>query len=367
MDIHFNAYKCKYESMTQWIQPHIRSRTVRSVRFFINLDDFFHTLFKPATNNEFEACGNTASKQFLSNVFNLIAHYRWWAIKSRFEVEVYAYYSDSDSYHNGIYLDEYRKKASDYLIENKYFYVKEAIKDSLDMIKAISDYIPKVYVINTLHIEPSIIPGYITKTKPDVDLNILISRDIYDLQYAYRDKWVFISPKGDNSSFVHRDNMWEYINYKEKIFSEKRDVHYPYKMLILARAIVGDKYRNIPRLRSIGWKTLFKYLDKIQEDMNDNSYIVLEMRLRDLLKGKLVEESKLQKNINCIDIDFQVNTMTEIDKTIIDRQIVDIEDFENLKMLNKMKLSSYPLNLKFLCDNLIAPVNLKVDQWHNTN
>ena len=161
--------------------------------------------------------------------------------------------------------------------------------------------------------------------------------------------------------------MWEYINYKEKIFSEKRDVHYPYKMLILARAIVGDKYRNIPRLRSIGWKTLFKYLDKIQEDMNDNSYIVLEMRLRDLLKGKLVEESKLQKNINCIDIDFQVNTMTEIDKTIIDRQIVDIEDFENLKMLNKMKLSSYPLNLKFLCDNLIAPVNLKVDQWHNTN
>ena len=45
-------------------------------------------------------------------------------------------------------------------------------------------------------------------------------------------------------------------------------------------------------------------------------------------------------------------------------QIVDIEDFENLKMLNKMKLSKYPLNLKFLCDNPLEPVNLKVNQWH---
>lgn len=364
MDIHFNAYKCKYESMTQWIQPYIRSRTVRSMRIFINLDDFFHSLFKPATNNEFEACGNGASKQFLSNVFNLIAHYRWWAIKMRYDVEVYAYYSDSSSYHNGIYIGDYRKKASDYYTENKYFYVKSAIKDSLDMIKAISNYLPKIYVIDTIHMEPSIIPAYISKSRGEADLNILISRDIYDLQYAYKDKWVFISPKGDNSSFVHMDNMWEYINYKEKIFSDKRDLHYPPKMLILARAIVGDKYRSIPRLRSIGWRTLFKYLDKIQEDIDINSYIVLEMRLRELLKGKLIEDSKLQKNINCIDIDFQVNTMTEIDKTIIDRQIIDIEDFENLKMLNKMKLSSYPLNLKFLCDNLVAPLDFKVNQWH---
>lgn len=351
--------------MTNWIQPHIKSMQTKSMRIFINLDDFFHTLFKPGTNNEFESCGNDASKRFLTNVFNLIAHYRWWAVKLRYNVEVYAYYSDSEAYHNGIYIPEYRKKASEYMSTNKYFYVKEAIKDSLDLIKVISDYIPKVYVINSLHIEPSIIPAYIDKTRGSADLNILVSRDIYDLQYAYKIGWIYISPKGDNSSFIHRDNMWGYINYKEKIFSDTyKDPHYPPKMIILARALVGDKYRSIPRLRSIGWKTLFKYLDSIQENIEENSYIVLEMRLKELLKGKLVEESKLQKNINCIDIDFQINTMTEIDKTIIDRQIVDIEDFENLKMLNKMKLSKYPLNLKFLCDNPIAPLDFKVNQWY---
>jgi len=360
IDIHFNAYKCKYESMTQWIQPHIRSTKVSSVRIFVNLDDFFHTLFRPSTNNEFEACGNGANKQFLSNIFNLLAHYRYWAIKMKFDVEVYGFYTSSEVFKNGIYNGKYRKKASNYLYTDKYFYVKETIMDSIDMINIISSYIPKVYVIDTEYLEPSILPAYISNRYGEKDLNILISRDIYDLQYAYRDKWVYISPKGDNSVFIHKGNMWDYINYKEKIYNDDRHIYYPPKMLILARAIVGDTYRDIPRLRSIGWKTLFKYLNKIEEKMNDNSYIVLEMQLRELLKGKLIQDSVLQKNINCISIDHQINIMTEIDKTILDRQIVDIEDYENLKMLNKTKLNKYPLNMKFLCDTIQTT---KSNQW----
>lgn len=363
MDVHFNAYKCKYESMNQWIQPFVRSMNVKKIRIFVNLDDFFHSLFKPMTDNEFEVCGKDAGKQFLSNVFNLLAHYRYWAIKSKYDVEVYGFYSSSKVYKNGIFHDKYRAKASSYLHSDKYYYVKDAIKSSLDMISIIASYIPGVYIIDTQYLEPSILPAYITEMKKPVDLNILISRDIYDLQYAYRDRWVYISPKGDNSSFIHRGNMWDYINYKEKIYSDGRELRYPPKMLILARAIVGDKYRDIPRLRSIGWKTLFKFLDQIQLRIEENNYILLEMELRELLKGKLITDSALQKNINCIDIDQQIAILTEIDKAVIDKQLNDVEDFENLKMLNKMKLSRYPLNLKFLCDTLQTPLNPKIDQW----
>lgn len=363
MDVHFNAYKCKYELMNGWISPYTRSMKVKSVKIFVNLDDFFHTLFKPLTNNEFEVCGKDAGKQFLSNVFNLLAHYRYWAVKNKYEVEIYGFYSSSDTFKNRIYRENYRKKANSYIKENKYFYVKDAILNALPLVSVISAYIPKVYIVDTKYLEPSIFPSYITSKYGESDLNILISRDIYDLQYAYRDHWIYISPKGDNSTFIHKGNMWDYINYKEHIYSDNRDLHYPPKMLILAKAIVGDKYRDIPRLRSIGWKTLFKYLDQIQERIYEDNYVLLELELRELLKGKLITDSLLQANINCIDIDQQITTLTEIDRAVIDRQLVDIEDFENLKMLNKVKLSRYPLNLKFLCDTASKPLPFTGDQW----
>ena len=357
MQVHFNAYKCKYEMLNKWIMPYTRTKKVKSVRIFINLDDFFHTLFKPTTNNEFEVYGKDSGKEFLSNLFNLLAHYRYWAIKNKYDVEVYGYFTNyKENFKNSLYVPEYRKKTSTYLNGDKYYYISSAINSSMDLSMLICKYIPKVYLIDTKYLEPSILPAYISDKYGEKDLNIIVSRDIYDLQYAYKDNWVYISPKGENSTFVHQGNMWDYINYKEHIFTDTRGIHYPPKLFILARSIVGEKYRNIPRLRSIGWKTLFKFIDSIQEKINDNNYILIELELRELLKGKLIQDQVLQANINTVDIDVQIQMMSAIDKTIIDNQIIDIEDFENLKMLNKIKLSKYPLNLKFLCDTVQTPV-----------
>lgn len=363
MDSHFNGYKCKYDLMNEWMKPRLNSTYVKSIRIFINLDDFFHYLFKPSIDREFEICGKDVGKQFLSNVFNLLAHYRYWAIKHKYQVEVYGFFSSATTYKNAIFLREYREKPKGYFYGDKYFYVRDAIRSSIDLIKSIASYIPKVYIIDTEYLEPSILPAYISEKKNSVDLNILISRDIYDLQYAYRDKWMYISPKGEQSSFIHRGNLWDYINYKEHIYSDDKELNYPSKLLILARAIVGDKYRNIPRLRSIGWKTFFKFVNEVQSRLDGDSYILLEMQLRELLKGKLIHDSALQNNINCIDIDVQLSMMSEIDRSVIDRQIVDIEDFENLKMINSRKLAKYPLNLKFLCDTLQSPISSRSNQW----
>lgn len=362
MDSHFNGYKCRYEMMNGWLQPRLRSTHVRSIRIYVSLDDFFHSLFKPSINSEFEICGKDCGKIFLSNVFNLLAHYRYWAIKQKYHVEVYGYYSSADTYKNRLFIPEYREKSSTYINGDKYFYVHDAIMSSIDMIKLISQYIPKVYVIDTGYLEPSLLPLYIAEKNP-VDLNILISRDVYDLQYAYRDKWMYISPKGDQSSFIHRSVLWDYINTKEHIYSDEKELDYPVKLLVLAKAIVGDKYRNIPRLRSIGWKTFFKFVNSARSELLTDNYILLEMGLKNLLKGKLIMDSDLQNNLNCVDIEIQHSMLSEIDKSVIDRQIIDIEDFENLKMLNSLHLSKYPLNMKFLCDTIESPFSKRATQW----
>lgn len=348
--------------MNGWLKPKLHSQKIHSMRIFINLDDFFHSLFKPTINSEFELCGKDCPKQFLSNVLNLLGHYRYWAVKQGYDVEVYGYFTFNSTFKNAIFIPQYRDKSRGYWYGQKYFYVAHAMKESIQLIETISKYIPKVYIIDAGWIEPSIIPAYIDSTK-QVDLNLIISRDIYDLQYAYQDGWMYISPKGDQSSFVHRGNLWDYINYKEHIYSGDNEIHYPEQLLVIAKAITGDKYRNIPRLRSIGWKTFFRYVNEVQEKIQGNSIILLEMQLKELLKGKLITDSELQQNINCVDIHRQIDMISTIDASIISNQIVDVEDYENLKMLNQRHLYRHPLNLKFLCDTIQMPMHHRKNQW----
>ena len=119
----------------------------------------------------------------------------------------------------------------------------------------------------------------------------------------------------------------------------------------MARAVVGDKYRSIPRLRKIGWKTLFKYLDSIIEENPGASDTTLKIKLIEKIKGRSrLTNEEINNNLNSINIDLQKEAMMELDRTLIDSQIIDVPDYENLQELNRTKFLQYPLNLQFLCN-----------------
>lgn len=355
MDSHFNAYKVRYEQLNSFIQPIRLSQIVRNVNVFINLDDFFHNLHRPLINNEFQVCGRDAPKQFISNVFNLIGHYRYWCIKNGLGCKVYGIYtSTTRSFKNNIYIPDYRQRFKDINNEAnaKYYFINDTIKTSLPIIPVIANYIPDIYLIDSKYLEPSIIPLYISTEVHPADWNILISRDSYDLQYAYRNKWTIISPKGDYSQAINQEGIWNYINFRENVYKNEIDLHYPYSLYIYAKAVVGDKYRSIPRLRKIGWKTIFKYMDTILEENPNSTDTTLQLKLIDLLKAKQVTDKALNDNLNTVSIDLQIENLIEIDKTSITIQLNDVPDYENLKQLNRTQFIQYPLNLQFLCNQM---------------
>ena len=152
MDSHFNGYKAKYEILNKYMLPICNSQIVTSMNIFINLDDLFHIMHNPLINNEFQICGKDAPKQLISNIFNLLGHYRYWAIKNHYQCKVFGIYTSTiRSFKNNIYIPEYRNRFK--LINAKEntstYFVNVALESALPMIQIIAKYIPDVYLIDS--------------------------------------------------------------------------------------------------------------------------------------------------------------------------------------------------------------------------
>lgn len=356
MDVHFNMYKVKYRILDGIIDPIRKSQYINSINIFINLDDFFHSMHKPTVDQQFHIAGQDATKQFMSNIINLIAHYRYWgAIKKGMKCKVYAYYTSyTNSFKNRIYINDYRKHFRS--INSKenaaFFFLNTALHSGMEVLPTILNYVPDVYVIDSKYLESSIIPLYIYDNVSKADWNFVISRDTYDLQYTYRDKWSVVAPKGEASISLDKLNIWNYVNERERIYSEYVDLHYPNELYIWAKALVGDKYRSIPRLRKLGWKTVFKFLNEVMETYGDSSPVILQEEFIKLLVGKKVSQEEWMNNLYTISIPLQVENIMNIDETAIKVQIQDIPDLASLQKLNRETFYNYPLNLEFLCNEL---------------
>lgn len=352
MDIHYNSYKMRYEMMDRMLNPIFRSRYIKSLNIFISLDNLYHTMHRQQVEEEIIAIGKNAPLRNVSNVLNLAAHYKQWGIRHNCVTKVWGIYTTSNVFRNEIYLPEYRDKYKDYMKINhpQYFYTNNAIMSQNSILQVISKYIPNVYMIDSKSIEPSAIPLLIAEDISPANLNIMISRDRYDLQYCYRDGWVYLSPKGDNSHTQNRDTLWRYIAQKEKIQSDISI--YPVDLYPTCIGIIGDSFRGIPRLRRIGWKTLFKHLEKIASMSNDLSNATLNMLIMNELRNKKVDVETLNNNLAVSDIISQKKNMGEFDKISIENQIVDILDSKALFDLNNLYFKGFPLNIPFLTQDM---------------
>jgi hypothetical protein len=349
MDRIFNTYKIRYNVLTPQMLSIRASRKIHTINIYINVDDFFHKLHRPDTDREFQTTGKSASKQFVSNLINLAAHYKHWAIKEHLSPNIYLVYTTSKVFRNSMTLKGYRdyyEKITDINNPN-FFYVNTVMSDSFSILQIVAKYIPRVYGIDSNYIEPSVIPLYLSKEKP-ADFNLLISRDNYDLQYTHLDKWGVIIPTGEVSPLIVSGNLWNHIQVKEKI-TEKEFYYHP-ETFIWAKSIIGDKYRSIPKLTRTSWKTVIKYL-KDFSSMHNNSVEILELQLRklaDYITQKKIEDTDFNHNLYCTSVKQQLDSLMEVDKIMISQQLTDMEDMQSLYHANNTIFKEYPLNLLFL-------------------
>lgn len=355
MDAHFNAYKVKYDLLDQMFNAVGRTQYIHSIDIFINLDDLAHILHRPIVEKEFELCGVNAPKQCAANILNVVAHYKQWAAKRQYPCTIYLIYTHQRTgFKNQTYIPMYRHYHA--VIndpdEPKFYLLNHALEKAYQIAKIICDYVPDVHMIDSCHLEPSIIPWFLKSSKlANHNWSLMLSRDHYDLQYAYRDKWSFISPKGENTVMVSRANLWHYLGDREHI--ELSDYHvgmYHHDVYPMALTVAGNKLRSIPRLRRIGWKTIFKYLNAITEK-ETVSGVVVANRFLELLQDKGVDAEVILNNSLATSITDQVGAMSPINQTMIQSQLKHVADMDALAEMNNLYFSEFPINLQFLTAN----------------
>lgn len=352
MDAHFNVYKARFEDLDFHISKIRRSQYIHSMDIFINLDDLVHNLHRPNVEKEFELCGYKVTAQCTSNLLNVLAHYKRWAAKAGIKSRVWGYFtSDMSNFKNCIYLKDYRK----YFVENmskdnpNFMLINRAATNALKIAKDISQYVEDIHIIDTAYLEPSVIPLYLKEQGiADYEWGMIVSRDMYDLQYAYRDRWIFVSPKGDNTRIVTRGDMWEYIATREHVVTDDYNVAmYHHDIFPLALAVAGNKFRSIPRLGRIGWKTIFKYLDEVTEKDSASSTI-LGNRMLEILKKRKVSDDAIMANFMVSSVERQCKVIGDVAGTFIRSQIHNVTDHDNLATMNEVYFSEFPINLQFL-------------------
>lgn len=356
----FHSYKMRYSYLNHELLPLRASKTIRDINIFINLDNFFHRLHSSTTNNEFQMYGNNAAAQMVGNIINLIGHYKHWAIKEHLHPKIFIYYTNSEVFKNNIIIPEYRNYylSEMKLLNDKYYNINRAILDAQKLLPVITKYLPNIYGINTSYIEPSIIPYYLSQKFP-AQLNLLVTRDQYEMQYSYLDNWVLLLPAGDNSKIITRGNLWSYIKEREKITS---DYHFSAEAYLIAKTILGDKYRSIPKLVRISWKKMIEYLEKLNvtED-NSRLFEITKNHFEKFIESKKIEDTSFNNNMYCTSVQHQADSLLLADKIILDNQIEDMYDINGLQSLCNSAFRLIPINLPFVLTELPS----KLDEPHD--
>lgn len=365
MDIHFNAMKIKFDELNELTKPILQSRHMDTVNIFINLDDINSRFKNVKSNQEFQCCGAGAFKQYISNVFNLAAHYRQWAFRKGLSSKIYIYYTTAmGGFTSKVFVYDYRKRYIEDCDTNnsKCFYVNNTIDSASSYMKQISEYIDGVYIIDTKAEEPSVLPYLIAMEKP-ADWNFVLSKDRIDLQYALYDKFSVLYPSTVyGAKLINSADLWNFVAMKESIASPYV-CHYDPRLYLTILGVVGDVRRSVPKVKRIGWKSIFDYLDEIWEKNKDHSIYTMIDALEDKIqsKGSDVYES-FNNNLMALSMKSRYESMSKINKEYILMQMTDMIDLESLNQMNRdpALFANWPVNIAFLTEQTGKPKNKNI-------
>lgn len=349
MERMFNAYKIRYEKLNEEFLPSRAARSIKRINIYINLDDLYHRIHRPYTELEFQTTGQSVSREIVSNLLNLIAHYKNWAAKEHMQAIIFLLYTTSNVFKNAVRIASYRRYFNQInsSANMDFYHINSAITGGYNILQVMTKYVHNAYAIDTSYLEPSMVPLFLSREYP-ADFNLFVSRDEYDFQYVTFGNWAIVVPKGDQSTLITKGTLWENVREHNAI---REPVQFHPELFIWAKTILGDKYRSIPKLTRTGWKTVIKYLRNTSTEKLNEDAEVLELQLHELMRfidGKKIQDTDFNNNLYCTSVKEQVDAMLDSDRAIITHQIVDMEDTKALEEVNRTIFRDYPIELSKL-------------------
>ena len=351
----FNSHKIKFGIMEILFRDVEVKEAIHTVNIFINIESIYHLFHNQYVEDSIIAMDKKELSQFhscvISNTLNLAAHYRWFFTKNKISTNIVFYMNQYSKYihqnnflHNKKYRDKY---VYNYTDNPNYEGINLIMKSVLKALDNIVDYIDGVYFVSSDRIESSLIPMVMIEDKLlKGQINLMVTRDDYDLQYVNK-KFLVMYPKGDESCIVTKDNLFNVIQQKYEFFNDYKLPSYLFSFIL---AVVGDKRRSIGKIKGVGWSTIYKNLTKLfkKMDISEDEYISFEQLALAIKEDPTAPESNREKvisNYMCIDLDRQYAMVSEAQKLSIERQILDRYEADALKKLNTKYFEDFPINI----------------------
>jgi len=339
----FNMHKIRFTKLDELISNNCSDITNKSnINVFINFETILSTLTKGDIEKYFRMTRNNKVFEFISNILNLASHYRLYFSKNKLFSKIFIYigYPFDSVFKNKSINPNYRCTYN-----HKYgagmtnFSTHDVVSESIDQSKTIFEYIDNVYLIASGIVEPALIPTIVNDDQDNKAINFLVTKDPYEYQYVNKGYYI-LRPKSDKSYLVSKNNVIDIMKQENNIVS---DIMVDTEYLPFILSLLGDKKRNIEKVRGIGFGRLIKLI-QLNLDMNILSPNVFNINLlSDVLKPEI--RDILLKNYYCTDVDTQMKLLNFRDKHIILDQLKDKFDNDGLKKMNEMYFRENPINL----------------------
>jgi hypothetical protein len=351
----FNMFKVKYAKLDEIITkgcPDIQADS--KINLFINLEPILRKLTASDIDKYLRVKKDEKIYEMVSNIVNLAAHYRLFFSKNKLYSNVYIYvgYPFNAVYKNADLQPNYRKTYQHkYTKDPKSMVLGHVLNEVIPLTKTILEYVKGVYLIESNTVETSVIPQVITNESNDNYLNFMLTTDRYEYQYTNHNFYI-IRPKQDHSYLLNKDNVIDLMKLEDKIVN---DIRLPSSFVPFILSLLGDKYRNIEKIKRIGIGNILKMIRQAI-DMNIISSNVTNINvLAEVLKEDI--RSQVMENYYLTDIVSQYQVLNMKGRYSITSQLVDKFDNVSLKKINEEEFYLYPMYIMELthANNLQKP------------
>lgn len=342
LDMYFNMYKIRFDKLTDLMNINEIDIPYGYCNLFINLEPIIMKLCDPKIDEWLRVSDSNKSFQIISNIINLLAHYRLFFSKHGIRSKIYLYYQqpDNEKQYNQNYIPTYRRNyISKFTNSSNNYILMDTLVNSKSIIKLILEYIDGVYFIDPCGIESSLIPLVIVNDQNDNKYtNFLLSDQVYDFQYVNYGFNILYS-RQDNSKIINKSNVFHALSEKTKTdFKSLKP-----RMLPFILSITGDMFRNIYGIKGIGFAKSVKML----MGAIDSGIITHDMNNINLLIQVIKEDYRgtIRTNYHCVDLASQYNELSPGFLYQITEQLIDKFDNESLKEINDQYFSLHPIQL----------------------
>lgn len=340
MDLYFNMFKIKYSKLDELLEDFTFSKG-EEVYIYISLESILKKITSTITDKENIILSSKRNIILTSCVFNLISHYRYYFHKKSVCSKIFVYGPESIDvdYLNREYNKDYRTKLMLMNVEETSS-IGKTYQDSVKMIKTILNYIEGVNFITSGILEPSVIPLVINKYfKTEINKNFLITDDRYEYQYI-KNYFIILKPKMDKSTLIDSLNVMDILKSKTKCKNiPNPDINF----LPFIISILGDKYRNIDKIKGMGISRIYNEINKGLESNIITNDIENINSLLCLVNENFQNDFLI--NYMTTSIFEQYKKISDVEEKYILNQIIDKYDGGYMKVINENYFNEHPLNI----------------------